>query len=554
MIKKILLMTALALSFQFVNAQAIDDSQILLYLDFEGDVVDAKGNFTFTQNTVSSNAGAVGSPMNDPVDFPVGLSGLTFNSGKYARFRKSSIRSTNSVYNSSASHSISVWVRATSRVSTERFILDIGNNGGGTNDGQVPMRFRNNNSLSSSESGGLNDTNNRTVINNWYHFAVVMDATAGTQKLYINGFLDKSDTSIAPRNVMNDIIIGSQKFQAPNTNFWGHMDDLVISSEVWTQDQVRAVMNLGVEAARSAATTYVWNGSTDNTWGESTNWTPNGVPSSSNDVIIPSGAIVNGGAISVRNMIIQENASLNITGAVTANSTIVYSGASFITTGAVSGSLTYNVITNDPIGAPLEWHLLSSPVSGETYDDTWVSENFIGTGTANNRAIAIFDNTTDADGDWIYHQKNTTATFDLGIGISARKTSVNSAGEEEQYSFTGTYPNTDVTLSITDPANDWNLIGNPYTSAIASNSSANSANNLLSENAAELDPNFQALYFWNPDANLGNGAYEVVNQASNAHYTPIAQGFFVNAKTGGGIFNFNKNMQSHRTSDTFLIP
>ena len=195
-----------------------------------------------------------------------------------------------------------------------------------------------------------------------------------------------------------------------------------------------------------------------------------------------------------------------------------------------------------------KWHLNATPVLNSAINN--FSAN-LDTGTGNNLGMSTYNNNLTQP--WEYYTSVNIASSGNFISGKAYASKLNASSSSSLVTYEGKFENNSVSIPITDGANsNWNLIGNPYTSAIASNSSANSANNLLSENAAELDPNFQALYFWNPDANLGNGAYEVVNQASNAHYTPIAQGFFVNAKTGGGIFNFNKNMQSHRTSDTFL--
>lgn len=525
---------AFALCIQFVNAQIINDADVYMYVDFESlqavtnDIVDTKGNLEFNNNTGS---------LTGDVDL-VANTFLNFDAGNYGRFVSASyISQSNSVHTSSKSHSMAVWVRSTTLLNQERFILDIANNGGAALDGQVPMRFRNNNSLSSSESNGLNDTNTKTTINTWYHFAVVMDVAAGTQKLYINGFLDKTDAVISPRNVTNNIIVGSHK-DGTNSKFQGHMDDLVISSEVWTQDQVRAIMNLGVNAAKST-TTKVWTGGTTD-WNTGSNWSPVGVPTASNDVVIPNlgNDPIAAGAINVRNMVIQKNASLTVAGAVTATSTRVYDGASFIANGDVSaaGDLTYNVVTEDPTGVPLEWHLLSSPVVGETYNNIWIADNFIGTGAIDNRAIALFDNTTDADGDWIYHQKDATTTFEQGIGFSTRKTSVNSAGDQEQYSFIGTYPDADVTLSITDPANDWNLIGNPYPAHIQVSA-------LMSAfNIASIPDAFETVYVWNPTTEMYTGI-------ATSDYIAPGQGFFViSENSSANNFVIEKSMRSHPSS------
>lgn len=548
--KKILFIFAFALGIQFVSAQAIDDSQVVMYLDFEGDLVDAKGNFTFAKNTGSLTGDATYSSTNGKY-------------GQYGVFSNTSyISGSQSVYNCSNSASISVWVRldATANITAltnVNTILDMANNGGGANDGQTQLRFRKN-IVSTTITAALNESSTQVVKESWYHLTSVIDVTDtsvdlgidatetvanranGSQKVYINGVLEFYDRKISPRNVQNELIIGSQK-AGNGQNIIGDLDDLLISTEAFSAEQVKSVMNLGVEAARTSATTSVWNGTTSD-WDVSTNWTPNGVPSVANDVVIPDGTAndpIASGAISVRNMIIQENASLNVAGVVTSTSINVYDGASFIAGNTVSGTLAYNIITTDPTGNPLEWHLLSAPVSGETYDDNWIADNFIGTGNLANRGVALYDNTTDADGDWTYYQAGTAALpFNLGIGFTSRKTSVNSNADEEQYSFIGVYPDADVTTTITQSASNWNLSGNPFPSYLR-------VSELVANNTASLSGAFQTVYIWNPIT-------EVYASLVGTDYVAPGQGFFVNAANStSGNFVFAETLQSHQSGITF---
>jgi hypothetical protein len=46
--------------------------------------------------------------------------------------------------------------------------------------------------------------------------------------------------------------------------------------------------NLGVNSDAKAGVAYSWNGSSDSLWTNASNWTPNGVPSSADDITIPS--------------------------------------------------------------------------------------------------------------------------------------------------------------------------------------------------------------------------------------------------------------------------
>ena len=42
----------------------------------------------------------------------------------------------------------------------------------------------------------------------------------------------------------------------------------------------------------TAQTEYAWNGSSDNLWSTAANWTPNGVPGTGDDVVIPGTGII----------------------------------------------------------------------------------------------------------------------------------------------------------------------------------------------------------------------------------------------------------------------
>ncbi|TMM30618.1 T9SS type A sorting domain-containing protein [Polaribacter aestuariivivens] len=549
MMRKILLLMVFTFSFHFVNAQTINDANILMYLDFEGDLVDAKGNFTFAQQTTGS------------ATTPISYSSTEGKFGQYGVFNNSSYESSgNTVYNTSNDVSIALWVRidnsenlAASQITT---IFDMNNGAaaGTADDGQPQLRFRSNSSSLANEfvtsiPGSEIYSNTRVNKERWYHVAVVHDVTAKSWSYYINGVLDTQQTyTTSPRNAQEALVLGTQKAGQTGQAILGDMDDFLITSELLSAEQIKTIMDFGVEAARSTtATTKTWLGTTSD-WDTASNWSPSGVPSGSNDVIIDDGTAndpVASGAISANNIIVQENASLTVNGTFTANNVSVYDGASLIakSTITISGNFTYNTITTDPTGAPLEWHLLSSPVSGETYDNDWIEINYIGTGTAANRAISLYDNTTDADGDWTYFQAGSPAeTFNSGEGFSTRKVSYESAKDEEIYAFIGSFPDADVTTTINQSANNWNLSGNPFPSYIR-------VSELVANNTSSLSGAFQTVYVWDSSLDSGNGLY---TSLAGTDYIAPGQGFFVNAANStAGNFVFAESLQSHQTGVTF---
>lgn len=546
--KKILFIIPFLFGIILTHAQTIDNSQILMYLDFEGDLVDATGNFTFAQQTSGSAV------------TPISYSSTDGKFGQYGVFNDSSYESTgNTVYNTANDVTIALWVRVDDNENlaagqiTTIFDMNNGAAAGVEDDGQPQLRFRNNSSALANEfvtsiPGSEIYSNTRVNKERWYHIACVHDVSTKSWSYYINGVLDTQQTyTTSPRSAQEALVIGTQKVGNTGQAILGDMDDFLITSELLTSEQIKTIMNFGVEAARSTtSTTKTWLGTTSD-WDTASNWNPSGVPSASNDVIIVNGTSNNpvaSSTIATNNLIIQENASLTVNGTVTANNISVYDGASFIakSTVTLSGNFTYNTITLDPSGAPLEWHLLSSPVAGETYDDDWIEINYIGTGTVANRAISLYDNTTDSDGTWTYFQAGGTAeNFDSGKGFSTRKVSYDSAKDEEIYSFIGSYPDSDVTLSITQGAptgNNWNLVGNPYPSYIR-------VSDLISANAANITDANETAYVWNPIT-------EVYSGLSTSDYIAPGQGFFVNAdNSNANNFTITESLQSHQTGVTF---
>ena len=261
-----------------------------------------------------------------------------------------------------------------------------------------------------------------------------------------------------------------------------------------------------------------WTGSIDSDWDTAGNWDINTVPGASNDVVIPSGLTnypTAGSAVSV-------------------NSVTMASGSSLIANTTFSGDVTYNRTVDFVAGNLNGWYLMSAPVSGQTYNDAYVIANDIAA-NGTNRGIASYN--TDND-DWSYLQSGGSGTFNVGQGYSIKRGS--STGD---VSFSGTL-NTDnagVSVVLESTGNRFNLLGNPYTSYIDSNT-------FLSNEVAISDT--QTLWVWNQTLGI-NGAYEVKLASDNFMIAPT-QGFFVRSNTEGGTFTFDESNQSHHPTDTFL--
>ena len=288
--------------------------------------------------------------------------------------------------------------------------------------------------------------------------------------------------------------------------------------------------------------TTTWDGSTDSVWNTADNWSDGipaygynvSIPNVANSPIISSGTTAYGGDVTIA---ASEILTINFANALTIGGTLtisggltINSGGSLIVYGTSTGNLTYNVNVSDT-----NWHLVSSPVVGEQYDDAWNTANSINvSGAGNNDAVSTYNNTTSASGSWNYFQTGASATtFNQGQGYSLKRTS---AGN---YGFIGTFPASEITLSITQgfgTLNKWNFIGNPYPSYIK-------VGDLITANSVNLTDTHEFVYVWN------GTNYITLNSTDYIH---PGQGFFVNAdNSNADNFVITESLQSHQTGITF---
>ncbi|OAD46174.1 alpha-amylase family glycosyl hydrolase [Polaribacter atrinae] len=261
-----------------------------------------------------------------------------------------------------------------------------------------------------------------------------------------------------------------------------------------------------------------WTGATSSDWDTASNWNSNSIPTTTAKVTIPKIGITNFPTAS---------------SAVAISSAIVESGASLIAQSTFTGNVTYNRSIDFVAGGGLKgWYLMSSPVMGQNYDDTYIAENDIAVNPPNT-AISIYNTATDG---WMYNQVGVSASFISGVGYSIKK-----GTNTGNISFTGTINtnNSGVDFILNNSANRYNLLGNPYTSYI------NSAFFLNNEAAISET---KTMWLWNQGL-LENGAYEVKTIGDNIILAP-GQGFLVKANSIGGVFNFSESNQIHNV-DTF---
>ncbi len=225
-----------------------------------------------------------------------------------------------------------------------------------------------------------------------------------------------------------------------------------------------------------------------------------------------------------------------------------------------SGSLIINESVDGDINVERyltrgKWHYIASPLH-----DSRIFNEFLGlSGGTNNDQFYWWDENGNYEGNtgiWFDILNNPTGiSYTANSFEAAQGYAINYAGSGgETITFVGTPYITNKSIDITKDNNSVragsNLIGNPFTSTIAANSSADE-NNFLSANSSLLSTDKNAIYLWNEQDNwLGNrDDYITISNSDEAKYLNIAQAFMVVKKDEGtSPLNFNANMRKHGTA------
>ncbi len=301
--------------------------------------------------------------------------------------------------------------------------------------------------------------------------------------------------------------------------------------------------------------TISWTGTVDSVWTNSGNWSYDAVPNATTDIRIPSGltnypVISAGSTADCHHLYMPEGATLTIESDGSGSGSLIMHG-SF--TGP--GKVTYNRHMTD------RWHLVSSPVAAA--EDQSVS-GFLANAsnsiyrptdpTANQYEMVIYK---EEDNIWEYYENELGTgkyfglhpNFQNGAGYGLLRSS------EGTVSFTGSLNNSDISVPMVKSGDGWNMVGNPFTSAIkANNASGDASNNFLQINAGNLEDNYAAIYVWEEGSGYdGETNYfkVITNAVPYGDFTPsqnfiqAGQGFFVKAESNGGSILFKRAMQSH---------
>ena len=335
---------------------------------------------------------------------------------------------------------------------------------------------------------------NNSAIGNTHQFEVKWgnagNPAAQTNTIYNNGNLTATTTWIQ---------ITCSSFTPVTSGIyfigWHDYSAILPGHQLWIDDLEVTVTNIPAS--------ITWTGAANVDWFNSGNWNPTGVPGASTDVTIP-GGLTNYPTINT---------------AAVCNNITIGSGASLLDNGNLTVSGTATVNRNYTGG---EWHLISSPISNAT-------------------ANTFLD---------LYLQKHTEST-NAYTDISNPTTPLNVMQGYALWndlagiaSFVGTLNtgNIGAANNITRSGQGWNLVGNPYPSAI----------------------DWDAAAGWTK-TNVDNATYRHVNSAiwasyvggvgvnGGSRYIPSCQGFFVGVTNGFtlGTLNMTNAVRTHSTSTFF---
>ncbi|WP_299048108.1 Ig-like domain-containing protein [uncultured Polaribacter sp.] len=299
-------------------------------------------------------------------------------------------------------------------------------------------------------------------------------------------------------------------------------------------------------------------------WSNASNWSLGRLPIATDNIIVDTGKTINLdlATVSVNNITTNISGTLNILSgnALTINGNLTQNGTlnilsnatangSLIVRGTSAGNVTYlrYVSTN--------WHLIAAPVENYPLNALVGQVNTNG----NRFAIAPYVNNTTSLLRYNYYTDNsgTNDIDDAGNFLTAKGYAIQKSTVAGTISFTGALnvDNAGESIAIKDGGDNptgsrWNLVGNPYTSAIHGNNASNTTDNFLKTNinTNSLDPTRAGLYLWN-----GATPYEIKSIDDAAFSIAPGQAFFVHAPDNGGTsVSFTEAMQTHETGDIFL--
>ena len=208
------------------------------------------------------------------------------------------------------------------------------------------------------------------------------------------------------------------------------------------------------------------------------------------------------------------------------------SGVLFVE-GTATGNVTYKrggLLAN-------KWSIVTPPVTGQTvktFAENAANNIRVNTTPDPDRyAIGYYDDAQANGSKWQYYDANVNATTKF---IAGQSYAISRATDGE-VSFTGTLTVDNLVKTLI--ANQWNAIGNPFTTYYPANKNSNSS--FLNDNNTALDDAFKSVYVWD---NAQNKYVAISEVDASDRSLPPGQGFFVFMKTGQTEISFNATKRS----------
>jgi len=400
------------------------------------------------------------------------------------------------------------------------------------------------NNVNDAELKIFNDLNNLVTINNMNDAKLVV-----SNNLINQGTINNQDMAVVDGDntltITNDGTINNID-QAVfldvlnlTNNFEINNNDI---AEIWVLNVLQNFLDINNESGIDVGDTYF------NNLGATT--LNSGQISIGNDLVC-GGFIDNSGTITIQNDLSNNAGGLiNNTGCLIVYGNIYNDGeiiGSILNYGTISGSGTYSFnretggtgTREDPDG----WHYISSPVNGMScYDifDYWINDWNETQNTWYNYSVGSTPCIAGPD-----NPLNTIKGYGVKLDLNYQCNSVN-PGTGTTIEFTGTSVDVHTgpySISVIgsdfepgDPnqLNNWNLVGNPYPSAIVAS---------LITFPAEID---NAVYYYD-DAAL---TYDSYVGGVGQPFIPVAQGFIIHINTNGSwLFSLDNSVRTCAGSD-----
>ncbi|MCF8343678.1 MAG: T9SS type A sorting domain-containing protein, partial [Bacteroidales bacterium] len=322
-------------------------------------------------------------------------------------------------------------------------------------------------------------------------------------------------------------------------------------TSIWAMDGTTNDGYAYLQNNTPSGTVLAWTGNSSSDWNTAGNWSGDFIPTGSNNLNIPLTAnqpeIGSSVHANCNNLSIDNDASLNILSDASGT-------GSLVVTGTASGDINVQryLDVNDKAS---KWHYVSAPVSGQLINDDFMTNNSIYSPNGTNYNFYRWDEDTDY---WIiYGSTGNPEAFSDGSFFSGRGYAL-SRSSSGVVNFEGSIRTDDVSYSATYTSGQgagWNLVGNPFTSALAVTTDATTDDKFLTNttNASFLDDNYTALYIWDEGTGYAYGEddYKVIGNPVLGSYTQIdqdyvqpGQAFMVKVSSSGNL-KFNEDMQAH---------